>query len=869
MMKSAKKTKRVLAKSSISKAVVKKTYKSTLLKRLKSHGYLVFSLIALILTTVFWSYYGAKINSYNADQLVNPFLFDGKNTLGQALLPGQHSQLIKWPIFWLVSLAGNSETAFLISTMLLCLITVLLFAYLLSRIERRPNYLAAIYMGLSGILLMVPATPYPGALLPVNMAMLSTRNIEYIVFLASLYFFVRAKNFRSFSNLVSIFILMLLIMSDKLFLSLSLGTGIIISIVYGLKQAWPVVSLGIRWFISSITATMLALTGLAVISKINIVNIVGQGNNPYPAVSGTAELFKAIFFGITSILTNFGANPSYDNIQIKHFPVHSFRNILSLGGPLIILNLALLAFSAWAAYKFVKYSLKAKTKKTFSALDQHQLVTIFTLAASSVTIIVYTLSSHYYAADARYLAITMFGLLMSVALVIKKSQISSNRLLQFGATTAVLIFLALPGVAKSYQEHQKVNRTIELRNTKITEILKSHQVNNLLGDYWRVLPIKKDLPKQRVTPLEGCFDYRSILTNKRWLPDLRSNSFAYLLTTDVSPTGRQGCSLELALKQYGKPNLSLAIEGSLDSPRELLLFYDHGLNHQADSVISPGALPIAASDLNNTTCDGPTSVNVLAHPDDDLLFMNPDIMNDISSGKCVRSIYLTSGDAGNGNFYWLSREQGIEAAYNQMIGHDSLWIERNVRLNNDKLVAVAYPKNYPKVTLIFLRLPDGNVHGQGFLSRGGQSLKRLTHNQNTSIKTIYGDNYYNFDSLKQSLVQILNIYNPVHMRTLSTFYGANPTEHSDHVSTAVITEAALKDYNVSHFDNNLALPLTHYFGYTVHSMAANVSGQDREKKVNVFLSYAKFDNAVCQTEYSCLNNDAYGSYLSRQYPSDF
>src|SRR4051794_9535498 len=53
-----------------------------------------------------------------------------------------------------------------------------------------------------------------------------------------------------------------------------------------------------------------------------------------------------------------------------------------------------------------------------------------------------------------------------------------------------------------------------------------------------------------------------------------------------------------------------------------------------------------------------TSLNIVAHEDDDLLFMNPDIQNDLAAGSCMTTVFLTAGDGGYGTAYWHERELG-------------------------------------------------------------------------------------------------------------------------------------------------------------------------------------------------------------------
>jgi hypothetical protein len=121
------------------------------------------------------------------------------------------------------------------------------------------------------------------------------------------------------------------------------------------------------------------------------------------------------------------------------------------------------------------------------------------------------------------------------------------------------------------------------------------------------------------------------------------------------------------------------VAGTYAQPKELLLFYDRGAHKSSPIAVhkTPGTvLPISLDELPFTSCPVPTVMNIVAHEDDDLLFMNPDLLHDISAGHCIRTIYITAGDAGSGQLYWLSRQQGSEAAYSSMIGSHDIWIER-------------------------------------------------------------------------------------------------------------------------------------------------------------------------------------------------
>jgi LmbE family N-acetylglucosaminyl deacetylase len=68
-------------------------------------------------------------------------------------------------------------------------------------------------------------------------------------------------------------------------------------------------------------------------------------------------------------------------------------------------------------------------------------------------------------------------------------------------------------------------------------------------------------------------------------------------------------------------------------------------------------------------------LNVVAHPDDDLLFLSPDLLDALRSGDDVRTVYLTAGDAGRAQEYWRGRTLGVGAAYATLLGVPDAWRE--------------------------------------------------------------------------------------------------------------------------------------------------------------------------------------------------
>src|ERR1035437_646667 len=149
-------------------------------------NFVFISLAILFSTTFLWALLSAKLQQNNADQLINPYLLEHSATFRGASFPAAHTLLIKWPLFLLIKVFGYSTATFIGFTVSTVLLTVAALAAIIYRIERRPVIFGTLCLALASVLIIVPAQPYAGGLLPVNMAMLTTRNIEYLFYIASL-----------------------------------------------------------------------------------------------------------------------------------------------------------------------------------------------------------------------------------------------------------------------------------------------------------------------------------------------------------------------------------------------------------------------------------------------------------------------------------------------------------------------------------------------------------------------------------------------------------------------------------------------------------------------------------------------------------
>lgn len=460
--------------------------------------------------------------------------------------------------------------------------------------------------------------------------------------------------------------------------------------------------------------------------------------------------------------------------------------------------------------------------------------------------------------------------------VAKLKRSRPRRLIRYGGLT-LLLLLAI-GMVLFYRYHAYRPSELSVRNSNITSALAVHHVDSLIVDAHRASKVLLggSLHDTAALPVTKCFSVSEAPAYKDHAASYQSHSFAYLLQTDTITKGSTNCSLQQVVEKYGRPNTSILIAGTLDKPLEQLLFYDQGTHVRAlparpsQDTVSPAhapatVVPLPIASLPDAVCPGKDTIfSVVAHQDDDIFFQSPDLLHDIQAGNCVRTVYLTAGDAGSNNYYWLTREQGSEAAYSFMtIEDDPIWVSRIIKMADSQYITIATPRNNPRVSLIFMRLPDGNVDGSGFKSSAYQSLQKLNDGKIRTIKTVDGQSDFSAAQIEAILTHLMNHYKPSEIRTQNTerrVAGSTHLDHSDHVNAGKLTEIAYRQY-----DNFSTTPIKYYVGYPIFNRPANVSAADANQKELTFLRYAKFDRFVCQTAEQCGRTPTYNAYFHRQY----
>ncbi|MEV0264695.1 ricin-type beta-trefoil lectin domain protein [Streptomyces sp. NPDC050617] len=240
----------------------------------------------------------------------------------------------------------------------------------------------------------------------------------------------------------------------------------------------------------------------------------------------------------------------------------------------------------------------------------------------------------------------------------------------------------------------------------------------------------------------------------------------------------------------------------------------------------------------------------MAHQDDDLLFMSPDLEKDYQRGNCLKIVYLTAGDGGEGALFYESREDGVRAAYSLLAGVPDAWQNERVRLDGHRIRTsrLTVPSGRPDIEVTFMRLPDGFERGQGSAAGRYQSLQKLFDGRIPDITAIDGSATYTEHSLVRTLRTIIGTPRPDMVRTLdydNTRLGRSiepGADHSDHsVAARFVRIAEMADLTQGGPGGRRPVPLIAYRGYAIDQLPQNLSPALEQRKAQLYLAYFRHE----------------------------
>ncbi|MFV0283687.1 MAG: PIG-L family deacetylase [Castellaniella sp.] len=264
-------------------------------------------------------------------------------------------------------------------------------------------------------------------------------------------------------------------------------------------------------------------------------------------------------------------------------------------------------------------------------------------------------------------------------------------------------------------------------------------------------------------------------------------------------------------------------------------------------------------------CEQGKVLSFVAHPDDDLLFMNPDQDDAIKEGRCVHTVYLTAGDRGEGLGYTLARERGIKAAYASMADTTNDWRTDGLRVGRHTLVRHILRAN-ARVQLIMLRLPDPWL-GTGWGSLTPMSRVESVRHARVRSYAPYPDTYTRrelvhllADLIRQERPQAIRLMDasiPTPYRSLCWRCAGH--DHPDHIAGARLVEAAMAITPGPYVH-------TAYLNYPSQERQANLDTARAARKTAIYLRYAKDDPHSCPPGTDCSKpRGPEAAWVKRQY----
>ena len=271
-------------------------------------------------------------------------------------------------------------------------------------------------------------------------------------------------------------------------------------------------------------------------------------------------------------------------------------------------------------------------------------------------------------------------------------------------------------------------------------------------------------------------------------------------------------------------------------------------------------------------------VFVVAHADDWQLFMGEVVVEALRRGDPVLAVLTNAGDAGRGNEFWRTREVAALAsvrAAEALAGVpattplcNSMYVPgHGWPVTRASLVAGAGTHRVrgcrtPRMTTVFLRLPDGKPGGTGYAVHGFTSMKKLADSTIGRLDALDSSaSYRGIDDLSAAVTGIIREHQrlglTMHVHTADPDLLANPIDHSDHRVTGQLAIEAARA---------LRVPVTLYSGYSNVRRADNLTPEAAAWKSYCFVAY---DRAMMTTHGSwsayAENAWAHAQYLSRTY----
>ncbi|WP_331767639.1 PIG-L family deacetylase [Embleya sp. NBC_00896] len=221
-------------------------------------------------------------------------------------------------------------------------------------------------------------------------------------------------------------------------------------------------------------------------------------------------------------------------------------------------------------------------------------------------------------------------------------------------------------------------------------------------------------------------------------------------------------------------------------------------------------------------------MQIAAHPDDDLYFMNPEMIEGIRAGAASTSVFLTAGEIQDPLH---TRQLGLMAAHAEAAQvRAPTWSGAALGVPTS-LVEVFTLDQRPDVRLVFMNLPDGtSLPGLA----AGTSAAR-TVNPRSAVTGVDAVFTYTRAQLLTALVTLFDHFTPGVLRTLDDLPDPRyASDHLDHTSAAILANDAVSQYQRS---TGRRILVTSYRGYGTANSPDDICSTEQAAKTAVLLAY--------------------------------
>ncbi|WP_405853243.1 PIG-L family deacetylase [Streptomyces sp. NBC_00090] len=267
-------------------------------------------------------------------------------------------------------------------------------------------------------------------------------------------------------------------------------------------------------------------------------------------------------------------------------------------------------------------------------------------------------------------------------------------------------------------------------------------------------------------------------------------------------------------------------------------------------------------------------VQIVAHPDDDLYFMNPDVSQSLRSGAPLASVYLTSGESDGVNArprdaagaepdkagYAEARQNGIRAAYAEMVtgSRTSPWDRVAIPTAGGAYAEMDTLRAKPQVKLVWLQLREaGSISGDRPESLNGLWHGRISAlaSQRASGTPVTADFTYTADQVVATMAGLLERFRPTFVRMQDPTPGTYPEtghlrDHQDHLYGARFAQAAIARY--TDVPGHPHVGVQNYLGYPTSVLPHTLDPETAGAKLKTLKTYAWLDGVNdCGTTAGC------------------